>query len=219
MTEEQQSQTPRPTARPPGILSNHALIVKATADESVASGTDSDARVLAAAIGRGDETAFRTLYDRYHQRLFRLALVLSRGDESLAQETVQLVFITAAKKLRRADSEEHLWNWLARVARQHLGKERRRRQRDPAATSTETLAEDYPANRQPDSVLEEMLDSALIGMEPDEQKIIELFYFDRLTHKEIAEQLNTTPKAVSSRLERIREKLRAVIKNSLSHET
>src|SRR5882724_3163081 len=73
--------------------------------------TDAEARSLATAIGRGDEQAFRTLYDRYHPRLFRLALVLGHGDESLAQDIVQSVFVTAAKKLRRAESESHLWNW------------------------------------------------------------------------------------------------------------
>jgi DNA-directed RNA polymerase specialized sigma24 family protein len=40
-----------------------------------------------------------------------------------------------------------------------------------------------------------------------------------LSQKEIAEQLGTTPKAVSSRLERAREKLRLLIKRNLSHET
>ena len=71
----------------------------------------------------------------------------------------------------------------------------------------------------PDSVLEENLDAALQSMETEERRLIELFYFDRLSHQEIAEQLNTTPKAVSSRLERAREKLRSLIARRLSHET
>jgi DNA-directed RNA polymerase specialized sigma24 family protein len=40
-----------------------------------------------------------------------------------------------------------------------------------------------------------------------------------LSHQEIAGQLNTTPKAVSSRLERARAKLRSLITRRLSHET
>ena len=93
---------------------------------------DAEARRLAGAVARGDEAAFRELYDRYHGRLFRLALVLGRGDELLAHDTVQSAFITAAAKLRHAESEPHLWNWLARVARQHLAKAWRRRGREPA---------------------------------------------------------------------------------------
>ena len=86
---------------------------------------DAEALRLAAAVGRGDEAAFRELYDRYHDRLFRFALALGHGDETLAGEAVQSVFVTAASKLRRVESAEHLWNWLARVARQQLAKTRR----------------------------------------------------------------------------------------------
>lgn len=193
-----------------------------TADASSgrpAATADDEARALALAIGRGDEPAFRTLYDRYHDRLHRLALVLGRGDESLAQELVQSVFLMAAKKLRRVDSEEHLWNWLAQVARQTSAKAWRKRQRDPAMLHAEALTEDCPANIEPDSFLEEKLDVALKLLDGDEQQLVRIFYFDRLSHREIADQLGTTPKAVSSRLERVREKLRSLMKRALSHET
>jgi RNA polymerase sigma factor (sigma-70 family) len=180
---------------------------------------DAEARALAAGIARGDEPAFRALYDRYHQRLFRLSLVLGRGDEAMAQDLVQLVFVTAAKKLKRIESEEHLWNWLARVARQHSMKIWRARERDPAMAHAEALTDDWPAAAESDSFLEEVLDRALKALDTDEQQIVRIFYFDRLSQKEIAAQLGTTPKAVSSRLERAREKLRSLIKRALSHET
>jgi RNA polymerase sigma-70 factor (ECF subfamily) len=179
---------------------------------------DADACRLAAAVARGDEAAFRQLYDRYQPRLFRLTLVLGRGDESLAQDTVQSVFVTAAAKLRRVDSEEHLWNWLARVARQQLAKAWRQRQRDSAMVGMADPPE-YPGTMASDSVLEECLDAALQAMDAEERQLIEWFYFDRLSHQEIAGQLNATPKAVSSRLERARVKLRSLITRRLSHET
>ena len=70
-----------------------------------------------------------------------------------------------------------------------------------------------------DSVLEESLDAALLRMEPGDRELIEWFYFDGLSHKEIAERTGATPKAVSSRLERARAKLRSLLTNTLSHET
>jgi RNA polymerase sigma factor (sigma-70 family) len=70
-----------------------------------------------------------------------------------------------------------------------------------------------------DSVLEENLDAVLQELDAEERRLIESFYFDRLSHQEIAEQLNATPKAVSSRLERTRAKLRSLITRRLSHET
>lgn len=179
---------------------------------------DAEARALAEGIARGDEQAFRALYDRYHGRLFRLALVLGRGDETLAQDLVQSVFVTAARKLRRVETEEHLWNWLARVARQQFAKALRKRQRDPSITNAELLTDDCPASAEPDSFLEEALDRALQSLDAEDRQLVETFYFDRLSQKELAERLGTTPKGVSGRLERAREKLRSLIKRALSHE-
>ena len=194
------------------------LVVESSSANTSTPVADADARRLAAAVARGDEAAFRQLYDRYQPRLFRLALVLGCGDESLAQDTVQSVFVTAAVKLRRVDGEEHLWNWLARVARQQLAKAWRQRKRDPEVVGMADLPEPPDAVK-PDSVLEESLDAALQAMDAEDRQLIEWFYFDRLSHQEIAGQLNATPKAVSSRLERARAKLRSLVTRRLSHET
>jgi RNA polymerase sigma-70 factor, ECF subfamily len=196
---------PRPTVETASLQPSHA-------------DPDAAARRLAAAVGRGDEAAFREIYDRYHRRLFRFALVLGRGDETLAQDVVQAAFVTAAAKLRGAESEEHLWNWLARVMRQQFAKMWRQRRRDSAVVGVADLP-DCPDGVEPDSLLEETLDAALLAMDGDERELVEWFYFDQLSHKEIAERLGATPKSVSSRLERARAKLRSAIARRLSHET
>jgi RNA polymerase sigma-70 factor (ECF subfamily) len=128
------------------------------------------------------------------------------------------VFVTAAAKLRHVESEGHLWNWLARVARQQIAKTRRERQHDATVFGMADLPECANA-REPDSVLEENLDAALLLIEADDRQLIEWFYFDGLSHDEIAGHLGATPKAVSSRLERARARLRAILKRTLSHET
>jgi RNA polymerase sigma-70 factor (ECF subfamily) len=179
---------------------------------------DAEARRLAASVARGDEAAFRELYDRYHERLYRLAIVLGRGDESLAHEVVQSAMLRAAAKLKRVESEKHLWNWLARVARQDLAKQWRRRQREPALVALEA-GSDWPGVGEADTRLEQSLDAALLALELEERQLVEWFYFDGLRQGEIAERLHTTPKAVSGRLERSRAKLRLLINRILSHET
>src|SRR5208282_3189383 len=131
---------------------------------------------------------------------------------------VVAVLLKTAAKLRAAESEKHLWNWLARVARQQLARAWRQRGRDSAVVSVADPP-DCPDATEPDSVLEESLDAALREMNAEERQLIEWFYFDRLGHQEIAEQLNATPKAVSSRLERARARLRSLITRRLSHET
>ena len=191
--------------------------VKAPRASTVPSELDASARRLSAKVAHGDEMAFRELYDLYQARLFRFALVVGRGDEFLARDTVQNVFVTAAAKLRTVESEAHLWNWLARVARQHLSKAWRR-QRDSAVVAEADLAE-YPALAESDSILEQHLDAALLAMDVEDRQVIEWFYFDQLSHKEIGERLSATPKAVSSRLERARARLRSWLSSRISHET
>ena len=199
------ARTPRSTVETASLQSSHT-------------NADAATRRLVAAVARGDEAAFREFYERYHRRLFRFALVLGNGDESLAHDAVQAAFVTAAKKLRVAESEKHLWNWLARVTRQHLAKNWRQRRRDSTVVGMAELP-DFPDDIEPDSVLEESLDAALTAMDSGERELIEWFYFDHLSHNEIAERLGATPKSVSSRLERARAKLRAAIARRLSHET
>jgi len=197
--------TPRPTVETGSLRSDRDQL-------------DVEARRIAAGVARGDEAAFREFYDRYHGRLFRFALVLGRGGETLAQDAVQATFVTAAKKLRAVESEEHLWNWLARVARQQLAKAWRQRHRESAIVGMAEVPECVDGGKT-DAVLEECLDAALLAMGADDRELVEWFYFDRLSHKEIAERLNTTPKSVSSRLERARAKLRDAIAWKLSHGT
>lgn len=193
------------------------LIVDTSCNSITTRDNDREAQRLSAAVARGDESAFRELYDRYHQRLLRFALVMGHGDEILASDTVQATFVLAADKLRAVESEEHLWNWLARVTRQQLAKVWRQRQRGTMEVGMAELPECVHTER-PEAQLEEILDSALRAMEEEERRVVEWFYFDRLSHKEIAERLDATAKSVSSKLERARAKLRSIITRKLSDE-
>ncbi|MGA2052567.1 MAG: sigma-70 family RNA polymerase sigma factor, partial [Opitutales bacterium] len=56
------------------------------------------------------------------------------------------------------------------------------------------------------------LDAALDALDEEDRKIVERFYFEGFSQKQIAEEMRTTAKAVAGRLERAREKLRALMK-------
>ena len=203
----------------PMLLNARAFEPAATRPESAAGVEQPDARAqrLSAGVARGQEAAFQELYDGYHARLFRFVLVRSRGDEGLAHEVVQLTMLSAARKLKAVKTEEHLWNWLALVARQHLSKVWRRQRKDSALLPESDWA-NTPAQAEPDRLLEESLDGAISGLEAEDRQVVELFYYEGLSHKEIAERFASTPKAVSSRLERLRSKLRSIILKKLSDE-
>jgi RNA polymerase sigma factor (sigma-70 family) len=78
----------------------------------------------------------------------------------------------------------------------------------------------HPAeNATTESALDNSIDMALLALEPEDRQVVEWFYFDGLSHKEIAARLAATVKAVSSRLERARAKLRLLLAKERSHET
>jgi len=176
-----------------------------------------DARCLSRAVAHGDEAAFRQLYDAYSDRVLRLSVLLARGDVSLARDVAQTVWVVAARKMKPLESEAHLWNWLALITRQQAARALRR----PAGRAGEvSLAEmpDSPAPPEADRVLEQCLDAAVESLEPEDRRLIEWFYFKHLTCEHIAGRLGTTAKAVSSRLERVRAKLRSLVQRRLAHE-
>ncbi len=179
---------------------------------------DAEVQRLVAGVKRGDEAAFQELYDRYQERLFRFGLVLAHGDESMAGEMVQSVFIIAAGKLRGVENEQHLWNWLALVGRQQLNKALKRRKKDAAILTMAALPECSHADADVEKKLEEVLDAALAELAPDDRQVVEWFYFDGLSHQQIAERTNGTAKAISSRLERTRVFLRTRVQRALSCE-
>ena len=175
------------------------------------------AAVLVARLAQGDDAAFRQLYDEYAGRLRRFLLVLSRGDETLCDDVLQQTFLTAAAKLRAVDDEQHLWHWLARVARQHLAKAWRRRRREGSPLSLSDVPE--PAE---ETAAEDALDLALgrarQKLANDEAALLQMFYDERLSQRDMAERLAATPKAVANRLDRVREKLRRLIHEELRRE-
>jgi RNA polymerase sigma factor (sigma-70 family) len=119
--------------------------------------------------------------------------------------------------MRPLESEAHLWNWLALVTRQQAARALRHA---AGRTSEVSLAElpDHLAPAEADTLLEECLDAAVQSLEPGDRRLIEWFYFEHLTCDHIAGRLGTTAKAVSSRLERTRAKVRSLVQRRLAHE-
>jgi RNA polymerase sigma factor (sigma-70 family) len=123
--------------------------------------------------------------------------------------------------LRKFSAEAHLWNWLATIARNTFIDSLRRTQRAPQLVPL--LADDAPGTpmvpvEDSDEPLLDALDRCLIELEADDQTLIESVYFKGGSHDLVAEQQNTTPKAVESKLARLRQKLRTAILKRLRYE-
>lgn len=180
---------------------------------------DQSVQDLTCGIASGSESHFRQFYDLYFDPLYRHLLHLTSGDENLTRDLVQTVLLRVIRYIKVFPNERVLWAWLRQVCRSCHIDWLRRHGREPASIPIDLFNEtiggpDLPGDS--DQELLDQLETALAQLLPADREILRLAYFEALPHKTLAAQLNTTPKAVESRLARIRQKLRQSILQKLT---
>ena len=195
---------------PPAVAVDAAVAEPATAPAAATA----DTAQLTARLVRGDEAAWREFHARYEFRLRRYLLVVTAGREELAQEVVQLAFLRAVRHIRVFAEEATLWSWLTVLARTALVDEQRKLQRH------ENLLDRFFRRRPPVAAMGDddsearllaLLETGVGELPADERALVEQKYFAGAPVREIAGELQTTEKAVESRLVRVRRKLKAAI--------
>ena len=183
---------------------------------------------LVAQLQLGSEAAFRTLVERYQDRIYRLVLSLLRSPEE-AEDVAQEVFVVVYQTIGRFRGEAALSTWLYRVATSRALKHRRKaRAKKRFAYFTSLLGFDngvlheVPDHAHPLALLQGqeqlrvLLD--LIARLPSQQQVaFTLRHEQELTYEEIAAVLDTTLPAVESLLFRARQTLRKHLQPRPSH--
>ncbi len=177
---------------------------------------------IAARILRGDEQAFRQLFEHVYPRLYRFTLARVDADHALASDLVQQAILRVIERLESYRGEAALYTWICQVARNVIADHFRTRDRRSGRV---TLLEDEPSVR---AVLEALAAPALEQPEaqawrrdlgrlvqatvdalPDRYgEVLELKYVDGLRVREIAERLALSEKAAESLLTRARSAFR-----------
>jgi RNA polymerase sigma factor (sigma-70 family) len=172
-------------------------------------------------IAEGDEAAFGWLYDQYCDRLFRYLVVITHGDEPLARDLLQTTLTKVARAVKPFTSEAHLWHWLARIARNAHVDHLRQKSRSP--NFVPLLLEDgaeipvaEPLDQ--DSVLLHALQTCLPSLPDEDRRLLDGAYSEGLTHQDLATRHQISPKAIESKLARVRRRLRQAILKHLHHE-
>jgi RNA polymerase sigma factor (sigma-70 family) len=172
----------------------------------------------------GDEHAYRRFYDAYFDRLTRYLLVVTAGNEEIVRETLQNTLPRVVRYIKVFPDDASFWSWLTVLARSARTDEHRKRRRylaflDRFTTHATVTQPAVFAESDEHRKLERLLDRALAELPRAEREVIENKYFRHQSVQEIAEQMNTTQKAVESRLGRIRRKLRQAILTAQPHES
>jgi RNA polymerase sigma-70 factor (ECF subfamily) len=181
-----------------------------------------DVLTLTARMSRGDEAAFHEFYKLFFNRLLRYLIVVTNGQEEIAQEALQLTFMRVARHVRKFDSETAFWNWLAVLARNCAVDElrKRNRQQNLLVRFFQQRPDDVDwENNVADEQFLKLLEKEIAGLPDDERLLLERKYFAEETARCLAEEFQVTEKAMESRLLRIRRKLKTMILDRLRNET
>src|SRR3954451_1741802 len=145
---------------------------------------------LVVRLRAGDDTAFESIYDRYHHGLFAFCRHML-GSREEAEDAIQHVFLAVHRNLRAGDKLVTLKPWLYAVARNRcLNMLAARRQGasldDVPEPSTDGLAVAAAVERRQD--LQALLGD-LAGLPDDQRAALLLAELGDLSHDEIAQAL------------------------------
>lgn len=168
-------------------------------------------RDLITRILAGDGDAERELYDRYVDRVYRLAYRMT-GDAAAAEDAVQDTFIRVFDRLGDFRGEGAFGGWLHRVATTVvLGHLRRRRQVRRVETPHEDIAV-LPARTAPrDPDLRRRIDGAVSHLDDNHRLVFVMHDMEGYTHQEIAAAMGTPVGTAKARLSRARARLRDLL--------
>lgn len=180
-----------------------------------------DVAALTRRMVEGDDVAYRTFYNAYFDRLMRYLFVVTGGDDQTAREALQATFVRVVRHIKVFPDEAAFWRWLTVLARSAFTDETRKRRRYFAFLDRFTQHTDIhhtADNGEADEHLRALLQRSLGSLPADERQLVESKYLAERSVREIARELQTSEKAVESRLVRIRRKLKDALLAGLKDE-
>ena len=163
-----------------------------------------DAELIRAA--RSDARAFRELYDRYAERMYRFHLGRSKDADAALDLTAEMFAQAWLGRTRfRDEAGGSAGPWLFAIARHVLSASVRRGRLERAACARLGIQERLdrePAAAEPDPSWLDGLDEALAELPEGQAEAIRLRFVDDLPYDELADELGTSPAAARVRVHR-----------------
>lgn len=160
-------------------------------------------------IKKGDQRAFKKLYDVYADYSLRTAYGIT-GNQADAADIVQEVFIKLYRNIHLFDMKRPFKPWfyqlLVNEARRYIGK----KAKQAISVESEELL-DYLHTGTEDEVDFEDLEIAMDKLEENHRTVLILKYLNDFTEKEIAEILELNLNTAKSRLYKARRKLKTLM--------
>ena len=173
-----------------------------------------DAQLLHRYAENGSEDAFTELVHRHLPLVYSTAARQTGGDEELAKDVAQTVFIDLARKARSLAGREFLAGWLynaTRLATSKASRVNRRRQiRELTAVAMQENAFRSPVEQE-HGVLRRVLDEAMGELDPEDRNAVLLRFFQDKGLREVGAALGISEDAARMRVNRSLGKLHSLL--------
>lgn len=162
--------------------------------------------------GRGDEPAFRLLYERHRSPVFRFACRML-GSDGAAEDVTQECFLSVLRRAEAFDPDRaSLRTYLCAIARNLALKQLRRRGQettrdDPPETTARGVGSD-PLREVIEAEAAAAVRREVEALPPLQREVVVLFEYEELSLAETAVVCGVDVGTVKSRLHRARERLR-----------
>ena len=170
---------------------------------------------LIARARRGDEEAFRLIFERYTRPVISFVFYMV-NDHTLAEELAQETFVRAYKSLNALRDETKLSTWLFGIAKNVVRESLRARRMDflrnvelDDQTALEILDErESPAGKLLDRELSRMVSLALLKLDEDKRLVFTLKIYQQRSYDEISEITGFSIPKIRNDLHRARIEMR-----------
>ncbi|GAA5122515.1 sigma-70 family RNA polymerase sigma factor [Luteolibacter yonseiensis] len=157
----------------------------------------------------GCDVSFRALFDSHAGLVYHAALRTGRGDRQLAEDVVQTVFTSLARKASTFSSRIILPAWLHRHAclttRQMMRSTRRRQIREEASA---LLRQDLGGSS---AVMAELIDEALNSLSHPDRVALVLRFLENKDLRSVGRELGISEDAAQKRVSRGLDRLRSAL--------
>ncbi len=159
---------------------------------------------------RGDSDAVCALYRMHAPRVYTVVRRLA-GDDALAEDWAQEVWMQALRALPGFRGESRFATWLHRIAVNRALHRRRGRARK--ADREVALDVDHPARPvSEDALLRLRLERAMSRLPARMREVLVLHDVEGFTHEQIGERLGVAPGTCKSQLFKARAKMREMLR-------
>jgi RNA polymerase sigma factor (sigma-70 family) len=185
-----------------------------------------DYKLVQLAITKGDQKAYAELLQRYRESVYFMMLKMVNNKDDADDLTIE-AFGRAFKKLDQYTPNYAFSTWLFKIASNNAIDFLRKKKltnsvsldsrNDNSDYDTSNLVKSTHLNPEEFYIKKqkvEMVRAVIDKLKPKYRELVELFYFQELSHEEISERLNLPIGTIKAQLFRARDFLFELIKNS-----